>query len=36
MKLSPTTRTLSECDRFDSNNVEFTILCSTAVISRRP
>ena len=25
MKLSPTTRTLSECDRFDSNNVEFTI-----------
>ncbi|HSS97161.1 MAG TPA: hypothetical protein VLK33_09030, partial [Terriglobales bacterium] len=25
MKLSPTTRTLAECDRFDSNNVEFTI-----------
>ena len=25
MKLSPTTRTLSECDRFDSSNVEFTI-----------
>ena len=25
MKLSPTTRTLAECDRFDSSNVEFTI-----------
>jgi [protein-PII] uridylyltransferase len=25
MKLSPTARTLAECDRFDGNNVEFTI-----------
>lgn len=25
LKLSPTTRTLAECDRFDSENVEFTI-----------
>src|SRR6266446_1933100 len=25
MKVSPATRTLSECDRFDGNNVEFTI-----------
>jgi len=25
MRLSPTTRTLAECDRFDSNNTEFTI-----------
>jgi [protein-PII] uridylyltransferase len=25
MKLGPTTRTLSECDHFDSQNVEFTI-----------
>ncbi len=25
MKLSPTTRTLAECDRFDPNNVEFTL-----------
>lgn len=25
LKLSPATRTLDECDRFDSNNVEFTI-----------
>jgi [protein-PII] uridylyltransferase len=25
MKLGPTTRTLSECDQFDSQNVEFTI-----------
>jgi [protein-PII] uridylyltransferase len=25
MKLSPATRTLAECDRFDTNNVEFTI-----------
>jgi [protein-PII] uridylyltransferase len=25
MKLSPATRTLAECERFDSNNVEFTI-----------
>ncbi len=25
LKLSPTTRTLSECDRFDTTNVEFTI-----------
>ena len=25
MKLSPSTRTLSECDRFDPENVEFTI-----------
>jgi len=25
LRLSPATRTLSECDRFDSNNVEFTI-----------
>lgn len=25
LKLSPTNRTLSECDRFDPNNVEFTI-----------
>ncbi|MBZ5646357.1 MAG: [protein-PII] uridylyltransferase [Acidobacteriia bacterium] len=25
LRLSPTTRTLSECDRFDTNNVEFTI-----------
>ncbi len=25
MKLSPATRLLSECDRFDPENVEFTI-----------
>lgn len=25
MKVSPTTRTLAECDRFDSTNVEFTV-----------
>jgi [protein-PII] uridylyltransferase len=25
MKVSPTTRTLAECDRFDATNVEFTI-----------
>ncbi|HVB85875.1 MAG TPA: [protein-PII] uridylyltransferase [Candidatus Dormibacteraeota bacterium] len=25
LKLSPTTRTLSECERFDANNVEFAI-----------
>jgi [protein-PII] uridylyltransferase len=25
MKVSPTTRTLSECDRFDPGNVEFTV-----------
>jgi [protein-PII] uridylyltransferase len=25
MKLSPASRTLAECDRFDANNVEFTI-----------
>jgi [protein-PII] uridylyltransferase len=25
MKLSPATRTLAECDRFEANNVEFTI-----------
>jgi [protein-PII] uridylyltransferase len=25
MKVSPTTRTLAECDRFDAGNVEFTI-----------
>ncbi len=25
MRLSPTTRTLAECDRFDADNVEFTI-----------
>lgn len=25
MKVSPATRTLAECDRFDANNVEFTI-----------
>ena len=25
MKVSPTTRTLSECDRFDAGNVEFTV-----------
>jgi [protein-PII] uridylyltransferase len=25
LKLSPATRTLSECDRYDSNNTEFTI-----------
>jgi [protein-PII] uridylyltransferase len=25
LKLSPATRTLSECDRFDPNNVEFTL-----------
>jgi [protein-PII] uridylyltransferase len=25
LKLSPTTRTLAECERFDSNNVEFAI-----------
>ena len=25
LKLSPTTRTLAECERFDPNNVEFTI-----------
>src|SRR5262249_52685686 len=25
MKLSPTTRSLAECDHFDANNVEFTI-----------
>ncbi|HEV3110846.1 MAG TPA: hypothetical protein VGY99_10170, partial [Candidatus Binataceae bacterium] len=25
MKVSPTTRTLTECDRFDPTNVEFTV-----------